>query len=79
MTRQEAIKELELHFMFSESDIKSAYRRLARKYHPDLAGAECSKKFTRINDAYELLLQGGSYVPCKLTHDTIFDIHRREL
>lgn len=39
------------------SAIKSAYRRLARKYHPDLnAGDEfCSKKFKEITQAYEIL------------------------
>ncbi len=40
----------------SEADIKSAYRRLARKYHPDVSkesGAE--EKFKSINEAYEAL------------------------
>ncbi len=40
----------------SEADIKSAYRRLARKYHPDVskeAGAE--EKFKGVNEAYEAL------------------------
>lgn len=37
--------------------IKSAYRKLARKYHPDLnGGAEsCVKKFKEISEAYEIL------------------------
>ena len=40
----------------SAEDIKKAYRRLARKYHPDInkdAGAE--EKFKEINAAYEIL------------------------
>ncbi|HEY5802324.1 MAG TPA: DnaJ C-terminal domain-containing protein [Lysobacter sp.] len=39
-----------------EAEIKTAYRRLARKYHPDVskeAGAE--EKFKAINEAYEAL------------------------
>lgn len=40
----------------SDADIKSAYRRLARKYHPDVSkesGAE--EKIKSINEAYEAL------------------------
>ena len=41
----------------SESDIKSAYRKLARKYHPDLNpnDKEAKKKFQEINEANEVL------------------------
>ncbi|MCQ2789662.1 MAG: DnaJ domain-containing protein [bacterium] len=41
----------------SLSEIKSAYRRLARKYHPDLndGNADCIKKFKAVSEAYEVL------------------------
>jgi curved DNA-binding protein len=41
----------------SEKDIKNAYRKLARKYHPDLNpnDTESNKKFQQLNEANEVL------------------------
>ncbi len=40
----------------SEDEIKSSYRRLAKKYHPDLNKTEeAAAKFKEINEAYEVL------------------------
>jgi curved DNA-binding protein len=41
----------------SEKDIKAAYRKLARKYHPDLNpnDTEAHKKFQQLNEANEVL------------------------
>ena len=43
----------------ADKEIKSAYRKLARKWHPDLhtgkQKAEAEEKFKKINEAYEVL------------------------
>ena len=40
----------------TESEIKSAYRKLARKYHPDVNKTkDAEQKFKDINEAYEVL------------------------
>ena len=40
----------------SDAEIKSAYRKLARKYHPDVNKTkEAEEKFKEINEAYEVL------------------------
>lgn len=50
-------KLLELDKSASQSDIKKAYRKLARKYHPDLNpnDKEAQLRFQQINEANEVL------------------------
>src|SRR4030081_1668754 len=41
----------------TEKEIRSAYRKLPRKFHPDVnpGNSEAEEKFKRINEAYEVL------------------------
>lgn len=56
MAKRDYYEVLGLKKTATEEDIKKAYRKLAKKYHPDVnkeAGAE--EKFKEINEAYEIL------------------------
>lgn len=39
----------------SQEDIKRAYRKLSRKYHPDNAGEQAREQFDRVQEAYGVL------------------------
>lgn len=57
---------LELDFDFTEKELKSAYRRLSKVYHPDAnsGSKEYVEKFRLLTEAYEkllILLKSGKY------------------
>ncbi len=51
-------KVLEVEKDASEMEIKLAYRRLAKKYHPDLNRTDpnAKKKFIELKEAYDILI-----------------------
>jgi curved DNA-binding protein len=52
---------LEIETQATPEDIKRAFRRLARRYHPDMNPGDkvAEDKFKDINEAYEVLSDGG--------------------
>lgn len=56
MQYQDYYKILGVDKSASESDIKKAYRKLARKYHPDVSKEpNAEEEFKKVNEAYEVL------------------------
>ena len=55
-------KVLEIDKNASDTEIKKAYHKLARKYHPDRNNndKESEEKFKEVNEAYFILMNGGS-------------------
>jgi len=54
---------LEIPGNSTDADIKAAYRRLAKLYHPDKSGDPLSRdKFIDVNEAYEVLMNRDAYV-----------------
>ena len=57
----------------SESEIKKAYRKLARKYHPDInKDKDAEEKFKEINAAYEVLSDKEKKAQYDQYGDTMF-------
>ena len=61
MTLEEARNLLNLDLKATRQEVKAAYRRAARRYHPDLApaGAEATfrGRMQQINAAYQIIVQ----------------------
>lgn len=59
MFKRDALNILGLNENATEQDIKSAYRKLAKKFHPDLNknNKEAEEKFKQVALAYETLLK----------------------
>ena len=49
-----AFKILELPPNASQTEVKKAFKQLAKKYHPDVSNYDSTAKFQEINNAYEI-------------------------
>ena len=61
MTLEEARELLSLGLKATKKEVKAAYRRAARRWHPDRATpdteATCRARMQQINSAYQLIVQ----------------------
>lgn len=79
LSRQEAFAELGVAEAASDAEVRSAYKRLAREWHPDKNPSEgATEKFQRINAAYHRITQGsddkgGDDFADDFDEDDIFD------
>ena len=72
-------KTLGLTFQASQAEIKSAFRKLARKYHPDVATSDSTaEKFKEIKEAYDILSDEESRKKYDVLHGYYQDRLRRE-
>ncbi len=59
---KDAVKLLELPSDYTIEMVKTNYKRLAKIHHPDMINSETDNKFSKINDAYNLLID----IRCKI-------------
>ena len=65
---------LEVNENASEQEIKKAYRKLAKQYHPDKCKTpECEEKFKEISSAYEVLSDKNKKAEYDRYGDSMFD------
>lgn len=69
---------LELQPGATKSDIRAAYRRLSKKYHPDISHDNYAKeRFIEISEAYKFLTRAGSR-PRRQKASSDYNAHSRE-
>jgi hypothetical protein len=73
VTRSTEFKILGLSQDASWEDVKHAFRRLARLYHPDIAGPDGAGKFAEITEAYMTLKEMSSGGAGKISRAQVSD------
>lgn len=79
MNRIQALQLLGLNDNYTDDELKSAYRKKAHKYHPDLNhDADAPMMFMQMKEAHDFLVQfGRSARSVLLTHKSIFVVTKR--
>lgn len=76
MKYEDALTALNLRHGYSQKELTTAYRTLAKKYHPDVVDASSNSalSMTEINMAYAVLKTHTNNPIKRVTHKDIFDI-----
>jgi DnaJ-class molecular chaperone len=59
MRHKNYYRVLEISPQADENEIRSAYRSLAKKYHPDAGEGSSADKFRSVQEAYDVLSDAG--------------------
>ncbi|XP_020908980.1 uncharacterized protein LOC110246938 isoform X2 [Exaiptasia diaphana] len=76
ITREEALRILELHRDATGEEIRASYKRLALKWHPDKHGnsTEATERFQEVSSAYKRLTSNDTNDEIHLSRADMFDI-----
>lgn len=64
-TEREALAVLDLSYPVTLQEIKTRYKKLVKRYHPDVNNTDnnAQDKFIAVNKAYTLLIDSGYFLP----------------
>jgi len=75
MNIRDSLQLLNLPVEHSEKDLTAAYRKMARKYHPDVNKEDgATEKFKEVQQAYEILKNKDIYNPLTPFDDILNDL-----
>lgn len=75
MNLREALVILNLQEGYTEEELKKNFRKLSKKYHPDIAGEEGTQQFIKVKTAFEIISNSRKIVSKNVfTHKSIFTI-----
>lgn len=69
---EKALEILDITTRLTHSELKNRYRKLSKRYHPDMQGGD-EKKFREINEAYKLVDEYMKSFRFKLSEDEFYE------